>query len=55
MCHQDGAGNKFATRDVNVFILGHDKKPLVSLPKGKGTRLTILQEQERLYKAQAAA
>eukprot|EP01024_Parvocaulis_polyphysoides_P037079 TRINITY_DN3297_c0_g2_i1.p1 TRINITY_DN3297_c0_g2~~TRINITY_DN3297_c0_g2_i1.p1 ORF type:complete len:266 (-),score=39.02 TRINITY_DN3297_c0_g2_i1:123-920(-) len=46
---QDAAGNKFATRMTNVFIIGKGNKPLVSLPKPKGIRLTILQEQAKLY------
>ena len=44
---EDAAGNKFATRITNVFVIGKGNKPLVSLPKGKGIRLTILQEQVR--------
>ena len=31
----------------NVFIIGKDDKPLISLPKGKGVRLDILQEQAK--------
>lgn len=46
---QDSAENHFATRISNVFIIGKSGKPLVSLPKGKGIKLSILQEQERLY------
>lgn len=46
---QDSAENHFATRITNVFIIGKSGKPLVSLPKGKGIKLSILQEQERLY------
>eukprot|EP00798_Chlamydomonas_sp_ICE-L_P013666 gene13664-19554_t len=42
---EDAAGNKFATRIGNVFVIGKGNKPLISLPKGKGIRLTILQEQ----------
>lgn len=46
---EDAAGNRFATRDQNVFIIGKGNKALVSLPKGKGVRLTILQEQAKRY------
>ena len=31
----------------NVFVIGKDDKPLISLPKGKGVRLDILQEQAK--------
>lgn len=46
---EDAAGNRFATRDTNVFIIGKGNKALVSLPKGKGVRLSILQEQAKRY------
>lgn len=36
-------------RMTNVFIIGKGDKPLISLPKGKGVRLSILQEQAKLY------
>ena len=37
----------------NVFIIGKDDKPLISLPKGKGVRLDILQEQAKKDAAKA--
>lgn len=46
---EDAAGNRFATRVTNVFVIGKGNKPLVSLPKGKGIRLTILQEMAKKY------
>jgi len=46
---KDAAGHTFATRISNVFVIGKGDKPLVSLPKGKGIRQTILQEQAKLY------
>ena len=46
---EDDAGNTFATRISNVFVIGKADKPLVSLPKGKGVRPTILQEQEQRF------
>ncbi|KAG7672690.1 hypothetical protein KSW81_001650 [Nannochloris sp. 'desiccata'] len=46
---KDAAGHTFATRVTNVFVIGKGDKPLVSLPKGKGIRQTILQEQAKLY------
>lgn len=41
----DAAGQNFATRFSNVFAIGTGNKPMVSLPKGKGIKLTILEEQ----------
>jgi ribosomal protein S4E len=41
---KDSAGNDFATRSGNVFAIGNDSRPLVSLPKGKGIKLSILEE-----------
>ena len=46
------AGQDFATRMQNVFVIGKTDKPLVSLPKGKGIKLNILQE---AAKAKASA
>jgi len=48
---EDARGNRFATRQTNVFVIGKGNKPLISLPKGKGVRLTIIQEQEKRYAA----
>lgn len=47
------AGHTFATRMTNVFVIGKGDKPLISLPKGKGIRQTILQEQAKMYGKQA--
>jgi len=46
---KDAAGHTFATRVTNVFVIGKGDSPLISLPKGKGIRSTILEEQARLY------
>lgn len=43
------AGHTFATRINNVFVIGKGDKPMISLPKGKGIRQSILQEQAKLY------
>lgn len=40
---------RFATRISNVFVIGRGNKPLVTLPKGKGVRPTILQEQAKRF------
>lgn len=43
---RDKKGHDFATRVANVFILGDGKEPAVSLPKGKGVQLSIVEERE---------
>lgn len=40
---KDEAGNVFATRLNHVFIIGEDK-PMISLPKGKGIKISIIDE-----------
>uniref|UniRef100_A0A6S8EVA2 40S ribosomal protein S4 n=1 Tax=Aureoumbra lagunensis TaxID=44058 RepID=A0A6S8EVA2_9STRA len=46
---KDAAGHNFATRLQNIFVLGKDE-PEVSLPKGKGIKLTILEERAKRIK-----
>mmetsp|Transcript_26729 Transcript_26729/g.46079 ORF Transcript_26729/g.46079 Transcript_26729/m.46079 type:complete len:262 (+) Transcript_26729:61-846(+) len=41
---KDSAGHEFATRITNVFVIGKGNKPSISLPKGKGLKLSILEE-----------
>jgi len=43
---KDSVDNTFATRLSNVFIIGTDKS-WISLPKGKGVKLTIADERDR--------
>jgi small subunit ribosomal protein S4e len=43
---KDAAGHKFTTRATNVFVLGKTS-PLVTLPRNKGVKLSILQERDR--------
>jgi len=43
---KDAAGQSFVTRSSNVFIIGQSTKSLVSLPKRKGIKISILQEQQ---------
>jgi len=51
---KDATGQVFATRGANVFIIGKSTKSLVSLPRRKGIRSTVLQDQEhRLKRSQA--
>ncbi|ODV62517.1 40S ribosomal protein eS4 [Ascoidea rubescens DSM 1968] len=44
---KDSLDNTFATRLTNVFIIGDAGKPWISLPKGKGIKLTIAEERDR--------
>merc|ERR1712178_138951 len=41
---KDSAGHTFATRLHNVFVIGEGAKPLVTLPKRKGIKMSILEE-----------
>ena len=41
---KDAAGHIFATRLGNVFVIGEGTTPMVSLPKRKGIKKTILEE-----------
>lgn len=41
---KDAAGQEFATRATNVFVIGTGNKPLIRLPKGKGIKLSIIDE-----------
>ncbi|KAF9665269.1 hypothetical protein SADUNF_Sadunf16G0105000 [Salix dunnii] len=53
---QDATGHEFATRLGNVFTIGKGTKPWISLPKGKGIKLSIIEEaRKRLAASQAAA
>jgi len=45
---KDKRGNSFATRSGNVFVIG-DSKPWISLPRGKGIALSILEEREKMF------
>ncbi|KAF8519042.1 40S ribosomal protein S4 [Hysterangium stoloniferum] len=51
---KDSLDRTFATRITNIFILGQGPKPWISLPKGKGTKLTISEERD-LRRRRAAA
>ncbi|KAF5953571.1 hypothetical protein HYC85_006427 [Camellia sinensis] len=52
---QDATGREFATRMGNVFTIGKGTKPWVSLPKGKGIKLSIIEEARKRLAAQAGA
>jgi len=44
---KDAVGNTFATRLSNIFVIGSQKAPLISLPTGKGVRLGIFEERAK--------
>jgi len=52
---KDAAGQQFATRLSNVFVIGKGTKAYVSLPRGKGVKKTILEEAEGKRKRGDAA
>jgi len=54
---KDLAGNTFATRLQNVFVVGKGgkSKPLIGLPKGNGVKLSISEERDRRHQAAAKA
>jgi len=41
---KDSQGHIFATRLHNVFVIGEGNRPMVSLPKRKGIKMSILEE-----------
>jgi len=44
---KDSNGHVFATRLGYVFVIGKGNKPYISLPKGKGIKLTIAEERDK--------
>lgn len=48
---KDASNHTFATRLANVFIIGKDEDLAVTLPKGKGIKLTILEERTKRLKS----
>ncbi|XP_024377212.1 small ribosomal subunit protein eS4x isoform X2 [Physcomitrium patens] len=43
----DSTGNQFATRMGNVFTIGQGTKPWITLPRGKGIKLSIVEEAKK--------
>jgi len=41
---KDRAGHAFATRSENVFIIGKSTQPLITLPKDKGLKTSIIEQ-----------
>lgn len=52
---RDALERDFATRLSNVFVLGRGDRSWVSLPKGKGVKLTISEERDRKREKMLAA
>ncbi|KAF4110818.1 hypothetical protein G5714_007849 [Onychostoma macrolepis] len=52
---KDSTGNSFATRLSNIFVIGKGNKPWVSLPRGKGIRLTIAEERDKRLAAKQSS
>lgn len=50
---RDALDRTFATRISNIFVIGQGIKPWISLPKGKGTKLTIAEERDIRRKMRA--
>ena len=46
---KDSNGHSFSTRADNVFVIGVGPKPWVTLPKDRGLRKTLLEEQEQRF------
>jgi len=50
---RDSTGQVFSTRLSNVIVIGDSKQPVISLPKGEGIRLTLMQERDTRLGAEA--
>nr|XP_044995415.1 40S ribosomal protein S4-like [Jaculus jaculus] len=44
---RDAGGHAFATRLANIFVIGRGGRPWVSLPRGRGLRLSVAEERDR--------
>jgi small subunit ribosomal protein S4e len=52
---RDAAGNSFSTRSENVFVIGNKDECEITLPKGKGIKLDIIQERDHVVKMRKAS
>lgn len=52
---KDAVGHTFATRVTNVFVIGKGNTSLISLPKNRGVKLSIIEETARREKAKRIA
>jgi ribosomal protein S4E len=46
---KDSAGNSYATRIGNIFVIGEGKKPVISLLPSKGLKLNLLEERKQRF------
>jgi len=44
---RDSKGHLFATRLGNVIVIGDGKEPAISIPKGEGIKLTLMEERDK--------
>lgn len=52
---KDASGAAFSTRSDNIFVIGASAESLdITLPKGKGIKLSILQEREMIERKKVA-
>ncbi|KAI0339668.1 40S ribosomal protein S4 [Trametopsis cervina] len=51
---KDSLDRTFATRISNIFVIGEGNKPWISLPRGKGIKLTITEERDVRRRQRAA-
>lgn len=51
---RDRRGNEFATRLSNVFVIGDANKPEISLPKGKGVKLSVIEQRDQQFGTKTA-
>lgn len=52
---RDSTGHSFSTRQENVFVIGSGETPAISLPKGDGIKLSILEERDLIARKKRAA
>lgn len=43
---KDTTGQNFSTRLSNIIVIGDGKTPAISIPKGEGIRLSLIQERD---------
>lgn len=51
---KDANGHTFATRLANVFMIGKGAKAYISLPKGKGIKLSVAEERDKRMASKVA-
>ena len=44
---KDSRGHNFSTRIGNVMVIGDGKTPAISLPKGEGIKLSLIEERDQ--------